>query len=502
MPLAIELAAPRSVLGLGELRADLERERRAGRAGVGLSYAASLRGRHEADRDLLGLLARCAGPVDAEWLRALPRRDPNTTTQTLAALLRDGLVRQRAGSHGRPMYELLSGVRPEVLADAPDGPDPWARDVVVTHAGALGRFGLPSSVLETVEFAQRLGALLPAAEGALELGLGLDLHEESALIARTLMERSYVVRPALLGRAWQQLAEPAVLGRLTDRTRLAALVGVTVWADHDNQPELMMRMAEELVAEARRQGAPGPVAQAISSALLMSAVHGLEYPADAAEALALAQADGTPLVLATVWQHVGVVHDIALLRRGVDMARSARHAGTLAIGLANLTELTLSRGDAECAAELGSEVVALLAAMHLPMLKEALTACLATARALTGASRELGAVADMVEAAWLHDDLRTSTDTLLKLACGLRACGSDEWAARAVGLFRTQLATHDVPVCQEEQALLDHWLRDVAATPPSGPLDQALAEVVAAARAVSGARPDDVTGPPATDRNA
>ena len=61
VPLALELAAPRAVLGFAELRANLERERERHRAGLRLSFTASLHGRDDEQLRVLHVLARMAG---------------------------------------------------------------------------------------------------------------------------------------------------------------------------------------------------------------------------------------------------------------------------------------------------------------------------------------------------------------------------------------------------------------------------------------------------------
>ncbi|QZY29040.1 AfsR/SARP family transcriptional regulator [Nocardioides coralli] len=481
MPLAIELAAPRAVLGFDELRAGLERERGRGRAGVAVSYAASLRRRSDGEQDLLEVLARCTGPVDAEWVGDLPGRDAGSTAKALAALLRDGLVRQREGSHGRPTYEVLSGVRHEVVGDGETSAT-WQADIVRTHAAWLSRSGIRPSFLESAEFSRRNRALLDAAEGALAGGLELKMHSACLAIARTLIEHTLVVRPEVVDRAWRVLTTDEALAMLTPVEQVMALESGAAWADLHGQADRMTDLAEEAVARARELGDPAILAGAIGSSVVTSHINGRACAADPEEALRLL-ADADALTAAGVRLWIGLTRpDGVLLAQSIEQARSLRHAGVLALGLANAAESRLGLGDASGAAQLASEASGMYASMHVGLMHDYTTSTLTTCSALLGSGSDLARVADVVEWSWRREDLRGLTDALLKLAAALRATGDTEAARHALGLFWTQITTHGVAVAETERQLLDAWLDGVSPVSPDRPVPDVLTRVLAAAR--------------------
>jgi hypothetical protein len=448
-----------------------------------VSYAASVRGRGEGEQDLLQVLARCYGPVDGDWLRQLPRRDPESTMEALAALVRDGLARQDKGSHGYPVYELLSGVRPEVLdVDDVDGrAEARQREVVATHAAWLTRPGVPLSSLDSAPFSRRVRALLDAAEGALASGLALGMHAEALGIAHTLNEHCLVVRRGVLGRAWQTLSSPESLARLGAEDRVRAFDGACTWADSEGRPEEMKALGEAAIAEARRVGDPALVAGCVASHSVGCQIHGLEAGEDLEEALRLVEG-AHPISVASVWQHVGVIRGDGLVRRSVDLARSIGHEGILTIGLANLAEARIIGGDATGSAQLASEAASRFAAMHLVLYLEYARATLATASALAGSAQDLAGVAEATENAWRCDDLRSLTDGLLKLAAGLRATGQETASAQALSLFWNRVATHGLQPTNDDLAFLETWLPDVVPLDLGRPFPDALETALAAAR--------------------
>lgn len=485
MPLAVELAASRAVLGLGELRATLEQERRRGAAAVGLSFAASVRDRDPAEHDLLRLLAHCAGPVDGDWVRHLPGQDPERVMAALAALVRDGLATRHEGTHGQQQYQLLSGVRIEVSTSGDAGSPALARDIVAAHAAWLAREKPGPSVLESATFSRRVRAHLDAAEGAMTKAMELGMHRECLDIAATLMEHSFVVRPGTLGPVFEALTRPATLVRLDLRDQVRALDAAAQWWEFTGDIDTMSSCVNEALVRARRLGEAELIAHCIGSSLMRDLVHHLDVHEDPDEALTLlGEGTGAGLTdVAGIYMRVGsALQDRPLLHRAVTCARRAGHDGLLAISLANLSETELAAGDAASAAALASESVAIYADMHLGFMRDVITATLASARAVAGSARDLARVADQLEDAAGYDDPRFATDLLLKVAAGLRAVGDDQRASAAVGLYRCILTTHQLETSLTEQIFLDSWLTDLTSTQPGSSVHEELAAIVAAAR--------------------
>lgn len=484
IPLALELAAPRAVLGFAELRADLERSRQREPAGLRLSFTASLHGRDEAQLRLLNVFARCGGPIDTAWLQALPTIDPHAVIDALAALVRDGLVREVTGAQDAVMFELLGGVRAEVLATG-SGDDQWARAVVIAHDISLGPGRVLLSVLPTVEMSRRRAALVPSARHALLDGLKLGMYAEAARIAYAIGELTTPGGDVAMGRVWQQLSRPAVLADLPPPTRLVALIGTGDWtSENAGSLDLMKRVADEAVAVAHADCAEGDVAVALTKHLAWCYVNGLTCPVDLDHALLTGRTSGDPLAQCATELFVACIRaDAALLRAALSDARRLGHAGLTALALANLAEMQLAMGNAESAADLASESLGLYAAMRVPLMQRAMAACLSTARALSGSSADLGRVADMVSHSWENESPRLVTDVLLKLGCGFQAGGSPDLAARALGVYHAYRSSHDLDIAEDEQRLIDQWLPGVGQVRPQGSLPDEIEALVTAARA-------------------
>lgn len=486
MPLAIELAAPRVVLGLPELHATLSQERHRAAAGVGISFAASLRGRDPAEHDLLRLLSHCTGPVDGDWVRHLPGWEPDRAMTALAALVRDGLATCQEGTHGYQQYQLLSGVRIEVASSAAAGIPALARDVVTAHAAWLGRRTPGPSVLESAAFSRRVRAHLDAAEGAMTKAIELGMYPECLDIAASLVEHCVVVRPGAFGPVIRALTSPAALESLDLRDQVRTFdLGAQWWELAGDIDALTACLNEELL-RARRLGDPRLVAHCLGSTLMRRGSHQIDVGVEPEEVLALIGnvEDAQGLAAAGgVYMHVGgALQDRELLRRAVACARRAGHDGLLAICLANLSEYELATGDATTAAALASESVGIYADMHLGFMRDVITTTLASARAVAGSASDLARVADQLEDAASYGDPRFFTDLLLKLAAGLRAAGDDQHAAAAVGLYRCVLITHQFGTCLTEQMLLDSWLADLTPIEPVTGVPDELAVLLAAAR--------------------
>ena len=482
VPLALELAAPRALLGFAELRADLEREQERHRAGLRLSFAASLHGRDDQQLRLLHVLARSGGPVDTGWLRLVPGLEPDRVLDALAALVRDGLAREVTGAQDRAMFELLDGVRAEVLAGEDDDDRRWTRSVVTAHDLSIGQHCVMLSVLPSVKASRRRAALLPSAEHALVAALELGMYDEAARVA-------YAIGELMLGggaiprQVWLHLSRPEVLAGMPPATRLAALVGTGDWASESaGHTALMVRVADEAVALAREAGSAGDLAIALTKHLAWCHVNGRTCEASDEEALAVARDCGDDAARCATEMFGGCLRgDPELLRGSLEAARQLGHAGLTALALANLSEMRLSGGDATGAADLASEALGLYVAMRVPLMQQAMASSLSTARALSGSSAGLGRVADLVTTSWENENPRLVTDVLLKLGCGFRARGSPELAARAVGVYRAYLASRDLEVAEDEHRLLDQWLGDVVPVRPDGALSEEVAALVAAA---------------------
>jgi len=430
------------------------------------------------------MLARSGGPVDTAWLRAVPGLEPERVLDALAALVRDGLAREVTGAQDRAMFELLDGVRAEVLAGGTDEDRRWMRSVVTAHDRSIGHQRVMLSVLPTVEAARRRAALLPSAEHALMAAVELGMHDEGARIG-------YAIGELTLGggatprQVWLHLSRPDVLAGMPPATRLAALVATGDWASESaGNTALMVRVADEAVAVAREAGSAGDLATALTKHLAWCHVNGRVCEASDEEALTVARGSGDDQARCGTEMFVGCLRgDPELLRGSLEAARQVGHAGLTALALANLSEMRLSGGDATTtAADLASEALGLYVAMRVPLMQQAMASCLSTARALSGSSAGLGRIADLVTTSWENENPRLVTDVLLKLGCGFRAGGSPDLAARAVGVYRAYLASRDLEVAEDEQRLLDQWLGDVVPVRPEGALSEEVAALVSAAR--------------------
>lgn len=483
LPLALELAAPRAVLGFADLRAHLEHERHREPAGLRLSFAASVAGRSEAQVRLMHVLSRCGGPIDTAWLEALPVLDPESVLDALSALVRDGLVREVTGVQDVSMFELLDGVRAEVLESETDGGIQWGRAVVAAHDASIGHDQLALSVLPTVAVARRRAALVPSAEHALERALELGMLTEAARIGYAVGEHMTALSHATMGRLWQRLSDPRSSTGMTTSARLAALMGIGDWASEQaGFAELTTRVADEAVALAREDGRQGSLAVALIKHLAWCFINGRECPVGLEEARQAALASEDPLAVCSVDLFVACIRgDADGLLAALSTARALGHAGLTALALANLSEMQLWFGNSHESADVAQEALGLYTALRVPRMQQAMASSLCVARALTGSSADLSRVAEMVTLSWDHDNPRLLTDVLLKLGCGFRAGGSTELAARALGVYRAYLSTNDLDVSEDEQRLIDQWLAGVDAVPPRHPLPDEVRALVAAA---------------------
>lgn len=484
VPLALELAAPRAVLGFAELRAHLEHERHREPPGLRLSFAASLAGRSESQIRLMHVLSRCGGPIDIAWLEALPVIDPGAVLDALSALVRDGLVREVTGVQAVTMYELLDGVRAEVLSSETGEGSQWGRAVVAAHDASIGHDQLVLSVLPSIAVSRRRAALIPSAEHTMTQALELGMYAEAARIGYALGEHMTAFTHATIGRVWQRLSDPRVLAAMPPAARLAALMGIGDWASEEaGLADLTTRVADEAVALARAEAGPGALAVAMTKHLAWCFVNGRECSVVLDEAHRVARDSGDPLALCSTDLFVACIHaDPVLLRSALSQARALGHVGLTALALANLSEMQLGVGNAHESADLAGEALGLYTAMRVPLMQQAMASCLSVARALTGSSDDLSRVAEMVSMSWDHDSPRLLTDVLVKLGCGFLAGGSPELAGRALGAYRAYLDSLDLEVSEDEQRLVDQWLPGVEPVVPSGPLPDEIRALVDAAR--------------------
>lgn len=478
VPLALELAAPRAIVGFGELRAELERS--GGLTGVQLSFAQTLEHLDDMELYLLRVLAQCKGVVDADWLSALPTPGSDRVSTAVAALVRDGLIRGTPGSHGRVVFDLLSGVRQELLAGmSADEVVEAKRAMLRAHVVTFHRNDryLPSYV-DTVACAQRSMALLPALCAALEDAIDLeDVDTVAALGAPASEMCIYDYRTDVEARIWDWLAaRPEVLEWSLPRQidlRLAAdnhLINTNDTQQWRDATDLTLRLAQEVGDQSR-------IGQAMTSIVLGARIMGLPETVDPAAALAIALADPCPEVSASTQALIGGMVSPEAGRRAVEAGWRANHEGIRMLALANLTDSTLSRGDAAAALVTATEATELAVQMHNRYFADFMRASLLTAHAINGSPVHLEAIAELAQKAWLARDVRSVTDGLLKLAAGALNCGSPELAAASFGVFERVLIRANAVPSLDEEVFIKNWLAEVAPISPAGPMEVVIAEL-------------------------
>lgn len=478
VPLAIELAAPLATLGLSELHRQLGSASPGRARGPGTSFDSSLTRLSAPEWVTLLALAQCRGPVDGEWLEALGRHCPAAAASG-ASLVRDGLVRSRAGAHGRPVLEILSGVRHEVVRRAGEEEARAARSAVVracvdsvAHLDAL-----LMSALETVADSRRCLVLLPVLEGARDAAMELDLVPKAATLVGGLVElllTDYRPSSNLGGVAWLRARGADALD---DRRHAVLVVAEMLPAieagDHERVRSLIgeARTLSQSVEDLDVQVELQSVAAAAAN------IMGLELWLDHDDVVRSARRSRDGRVLAGALIRVGGATNGDELREGLAVSRRLSHAGLTAIALANLAEGLLLEGDSLHAEAVAAEALSLYADMHHPFMTDAMRGVLSTCRALRGSPRDVAELSRVIGRFHARESRRSLADALIKLAASAHRHGRGQLARECLGAYERVVWVSGMAPSRSEQGLVEVWLPGVVARESHDCLDDALVSI-------------------------
>ncbi len=472
LPLAIELVAPLAVSGLDELVRILARGSRG--AAARISFTSSLDRLGDEETDLVDLLATALHPVDAELV------DDAGLLESLAPLVRDGIVVRTPGPHGRPVYTLVGAVghhvrdtrSPERCADS-------VRRLVTVLATTTGspRQYLPMHATDP-SLCRRLVALEPVLVRAVGLAGEVDLVAAGGDLALLLPELHYATHgtPPPPGRAdW-------LLGRddLDPGRRIDLLVSeATTAVAHNRTEETRRRLGEALVLAREREDAGRTavvLAQLSISQLLLTVDLGSDLECER-EAVRLAESTGDPVVVAAtlclLYPTESTPEDLAdTLGRALAAARSQNHVGLVLMALANLSMASLDQGRPGEAAVHARECAALAADLHHRALVRTMLEIVETGELLSGNRSSVRCIAQSVAHAALNHDLRRLTEGLLRFAAGLHRVGQQDEAARARGLYDALLVEAGVGATASEVEFATRWLDGVRTRAPQSPVHE------------------------------